>query len=262
MCRLLGYLGKPLSLDRLLFKPEHSLIVQSYEPREMTSGVVNADGYGIGWYHSTRETDPFVYKNLLPIWGDVNLPALSRYIESGCITANIRSATTGQSVDLSNCQPFSRKSLLFTHNGAIKNFRQSLYRPIRNLLSDEAYQAIDGSTDSEHLFAMMINELVANPNISLEKALYTTLTTLAELAKTHQVEVSANIIVSDGDRMVASRFAQGVATPSLYWLRDDPLFPEAVVIASEPLFTSNWNKLPERSIISVGEDLDVQIAQF
>ncbi|MEP0772297.1 class II glutamine amidotransferase, partial [Trichocoleus sp. ST-U1] len=49
MCRILGYLGSPILLDCLLSKPEHSLIVQSYEPREMTSGVVSADGFGIGW---------------------------------------------------------------------------------------------------------------------------------------------------------------------------------------------------------------------
>ena len=48
MCRLLGYLGEPILLDAILYKPEHSLIVQSYDPREMTSGLLNADGFGIG----------------------------------------------------------------------------------------------------------------------------------------------------------------------------------------------------------------------
>src|SRR4028118_154519 len=115
MCRLLGYLGSPILLDYLLDKPEHSLIVQSYQPREMTSGVVNADGFGIGWYHSQRDTDPFTYKSLLPIWNDVNLPNLSRYIESGCVIANIRSATSGQGVDLNNSHPFRNGRILFTH---------------------------------------------------------------------------------------------------------------------------------------------------
>jgi glutamine amidotransferase len=58
MCRLLGYLGPAIQLDHLLYKPEQSLIVQSYQPREMTSGVVNADGLGIGWYHPQRNVDP------------------------------------------------------------------------------------------------------------------------------------------------------------------------------------------------------------
>ncbi|YAG08667.1 hypothetical protein NSTC731_05017 [Nostoc sp. DSM 114167] len=30
MCRLLAYLGSPISLKDILYKPEHSLIVQSF----------------------------------------------------------------------------------------------------------------------------------------------------------------------------------------------------------------------------------------
>jgi glutamine amidotransferase len=262
MCRLLGYLGPPILLDYLLDKPEHSLIVQSYQPREMTSGVVNADGFGIGWYHAQRDTDPFIYKNILPIWSDSNLTNLSRYIESGCVLANVRSATTGQTLDLSNSQPFRHGRLLFTHNGAVQNFRQTLYRPIRDRLNDNIYQSIDGSTDSEHIFALLLNQLETDPDITLEKALYTTLMTLTELAKFYQASVSANIIVSDGHRLVACRFAHGVQEPSLYWLRDDPAFPDAAIVASEPLFTGNWLACPEHSIMTVGEDLDIKIHQI
>lgn len=260
MCRLLGYLGPPILLDLILSKPEHSLIEQSYQPKEMTSGLVNADGFGIGWYHSQRDTNPFTYKNTLPIWSDINLTNLSRYIESGCIIANVRSATAGQAVDLSNCHPFSNGNLLFTHNGFIQNFRQSLYRPICNLLRDEVYQGINGSTDSEHIFALIINELVRQPEISLDKALQNSLFTLAELAQLHQTNASANIILTDGRRLVASRFSTRSPAPSLYWLRDDPTFPNAVIIASEPLFAGNWHPVSENSIISVGEDLDIQIS--
>lgn len=261
MCRLLGYLGPPIPLEKLLYKPEHSLIVQSYQPHEMTSGVVNADGFGVGWYHSQKDTNPFSYKNILPIWNDVNLPSLSRYIESGCVLAYVRSATSGQAVDLSNCQPFESQGLLCIHNGRIVNFRQALYRPLRDRLSDLAYDAIKGSTDSEHLFALMLNELQANPSASLEQALQAALLDLDELVKSHQVAASANILVSDGHHLVASRFASDKQSPSLYWLRDDPAFPEAVIIASEPLFAGNWNSFPEQSIISVGEDLEIQIYQ-
>jgi predicted glutamine amidotransferase len=104
MCRLLAYLGQPIQLEKILLEPEHSLVVQSYQPQEMTAGLLNADGFGIGWYHPTQETKPFTYRNILPMWNDVNLPNLSRYIESGCVLSNVRSATPGLAVDLSNCQ--------------------------------------------------------------------------------------------------------------------------------------------------------------
>ncbi|NER34910.1 MAG: ergothioneine biosynthesis protein EgtC [Oscillatoria sp. SIO1A7] len=259
MCRILGYLGSPIQLDRLLYQPEHSLIVQSYQPREMTAGTINADGYGIGWYHQKQETQPFTYKNILPIWSDINLPELTRYIESGCILANIRSATPGQAIDLSNCQPFNYDRLLFVHNGFIQNFRTSLYRPIRDRLSDTAYQLIKGSTDSEHIFALFVNTWQASPNISLEKALQQTLITLHELATQHQVKASATIIISDGHQAISSRFSTHLPSPTLYWLRDDPQFPTSVVLASEPLFAGNWISCPENSIFSIGEDFEERI---
>jgi len=262
MCRLLGYLGPSIPLDYLLYKPEHSLIVQSYQPREMNSGVVNADGFGVGWYHLQRDTNPFTYKNTIPIWNDINLPSLGRYVESGCVLGSIRSATAGQGLDITNCQPFDYQRLLCVHNGRIEKFGQTLCRPLRDRLGDVAYQAIKGSTDSEHFFALLINELQANPSNTLEQALQTTLLTLDELAQAYQVEASANMIVSDGHRLVASRFATDTPAPSLYWLRDDPAFPEAVIIASEPLFEGNWNRFPEQSILSVGKDLDIQINQI
>ena len=145
MCRLLGYIGPSIPLDYILSKPEHSLIVQSYQPREMKSGVVNADGFGIGWYHPEKDTSPFIYKNVMPIWNDVNLSSLGRYVESNCILGYVRSATVGQAVDMSNCQPFKSQNLLFIHNGRIDNFRQTLMRPISENLSDTAYKSIQNT---------------------------------------------------------------------------------------------------------------------
>jgi ergothioneine biosynthesis protein EgtC len=258
MCRLLGYLGPPILLDSILCQPKHSLIVQSYQPREMTSGLLNADGFGIGWYHPQRETDPFTYKSTVPIWNDINLSSMSRYVESDCILGYVRSATLGQGLDLSNCQPFVRDRLLFIHNGAIKNFRQTLYKPIRNQLSDDIYQSINGTTDSEHIFALF-NEVKNQGDLSLENALDQTLNILGDLANQYQVEIGANIIISNGCQLIASRFACGNIPPSLYWLQNDPTFPQSIIIASEPLFVGNWQPCPAQSIISIGEDFDLNI---
>lgn len=268
MCRLLGYIGRPIQLDRLLLKPEHSLVVQSYQPREMTSGVVNADGFGIGWYHPKQQIDPFTYKNLLPIWNDSNLPHLSRYIESGCILGCVRSATPGQPVDLSNCPPFGDRRIMGVHNGFIENFRETLYRPIRNQLGDDIYQQIGGTTDSEHIFALYLASLDITADYHkqehppLASALHSTLTTLTEMAKSENVRFSANLILTNGHQLVASRFANRSVAPSLYWLRDDPNFPESVTIASEPLFDGDWKQFPEQSIITVGENGDLNIHQI
>lgn len=259
MCRLLAYLGSPVTLEDILYKPEHSLIVQSYQPLEMTSGVVNADGFGVGWYHSQKKTDPFTYRNTLPIWNDLNLADLSRYVESKCVLAYVRSATPGQALDFANCQPFNYQQQLFIHNGYIENFRKTLHREIRSKLTDDFYEQINGITDSEHIFSLLLSQSQINQDQSPEDALSNTLLTLLEMAKRHQVKVSANIVFSDGNRLIASRFSSNAPAPSLYWLKDHLNFPKSIIIASEPLFTGNWTACPENSIISVGEDCDIQI---
>jgi ergothioneine biosynthesis protein EgtC len=275
MCRLLGYLGQPIALDPLLNQPEHSLIVQSYQPREMTSGVVNADGFGIGWYRPIANTPPFTYKNILPIWSDINLPELSRYIQSNCILANIRSATAGQPTDLSNCQPFKYGQILFTHNGYIENFRHSLYRPIRNQLNDTAYQLIGGSTDSEHIFALFIHHLLdrapdhqldspqlpgRQPSLELIAiALKDALTNLKNLATAHPVKISGNLIISNGSEIVATRYALNTEPPTLYRIANHPRFPQSIIIASEPLFAGDWHLCQPQSLLTITKNLETHV---
>jgi ergothioneine biosynthesis protein EgtC len=255
MCRLLGYLGEPIALEKLLYHGENSLVVQSYQPREMTAGLLNADGFGIGWYDAQTEQAPFTYKNTLPIWNDINLPGLSRYIQSGCVLANVRSATPGLAVDLSNCQPFQIGSMQAIHNGFIANFRQTLYRPMRDRLSNLAYQAIQGNTDSEHIIALLLDEQLSDPALCLTDALHRTLETLTILAEKYNTDFSANLILSDGQHLVASRFANRSPMPTLYWLPHHPPFPNAIVIASEPLFPGPWQPLLDRTILTVHHDL-------
>jgi ergothioneine biosynthesis protein EgtC len=250
MCRLLAYLGQPIQLEKILMEPEHSLVVQSYQPQEMTAGLLNADGFGMGWYHSTRETAPFTYRNTLPIWNDVNLPNLSRYVESGCVLANVRSATPGLAVDLSNCQPFQQNLILFVHNGYINQFRETLYRPLRDRLSDSAYQTIQGLTDSEHIFALFTD--ILQMGATLTEALTETLKITTELAEKHHTFFSANIVVSDGKQLVASRYAYLSSIPTLYSLRKD----DSVLIASEPLFNDAWTPIPDCCIVTVDHDLN------
>ena len=259
MCRLLGYLGSSIQLDRILIKPEHSLIIQSYKPQEMTSGLLNADGFGIGWYGMDNDALPYIYRNILPIWNDVNLPPLARYIKSRCFLGYVRSATSSLSVDTINCQPFAHQNLVFVHNGFIDNFRSTLYRPIRNELSDFAYQRIEGTTDSEHIFALIVNELEINSDLTLHQALNNTVVKLAELAQADDIKFSANIVLSNGKELAACRYANRKPSPSLYYIKDNLHYSGAVIIASEPLFEGDWISCRDESIIGVGENLEVSV---
>ena len=248
MCRLLAYLGPEISLGRLISEGEQSLVVQSYQPREMTSGVVNADGFGFAWYDASVQAAPLVYRNILPIWSDANLPSLERYIRSGCVLANVRSATPGQGLDYSNTQPFVAGAISVIHNGFIENFANGARRALRDQLPDQAVDLIRGNTDSEYLFAHVAHgiarttdlaEGVAGALISIAKALPDRALTL-------------NFIVTDGQRIVAIRHAAGADCPSLYTLANHPRYPDAVLVASEPLFEDKaWVACPEGSILTI-----------
>jgi ergothioneine biosynthesis protein EgtC len=252
MCRFIAYLGPPVTLARVVSEPEHSLIVQSYQPAEMTSGTVNVDGFGVGWYNRAVDPTPCVYTNICPIWSDRNLPGLSKHVASDCIFANVRSATPGQAVDQSNCQPFAYRQLLFMHNGFIENFRATLMRPIRDALHDEYYTAIGGSTDSEHIFALFLHNLhgQAASVDTMATALADTIRQLSAWAEDRAVRVAVNVALTDGDCVVASRFANTGPAPSLYYARTPSFFPHATVVASErPFADPRWQTVEEDTII-------------
>ncbi len=238
MCRLVGYLGSSIGLDELLYKPEHSLHHQSYNPQELKSGVVCADGVGVGWYDALGQ--PFIYRNTIPIWNDPNLEDLSHYVKSDCALGYVRLAEAGSTLDMSNCQPFRSNKLLFVHNGVIANFQETLYRPIRSSLSDSTYRLIKGITDSEHIFALLCEQLQSSPESTLLEALRTTLNTLSDMAKEYDTSFSANLIVSDGRSLCASRYAYGTEAPTLYWSTNDVNHPTDITVASEPLSDQKW----------------------
>ncbi|MEM9152846.1 MAG: ergothioneine biosynthesis protein EgtC [Cyanobacteria bacterium P01_F01_bin.3] len=273
MCRILGYLGPSISLDKLVLAPEHSMLVQSYKPKELDSAILNADGFGLGWHGQPKETDAFVYRNVLPMWNDRSLDDLCRYIHTDNFVVNLRSATYKMPVDLSNCQPFkwryAGKQLLFVHNGFIENFFDSLQRPIREQLCDRVYRSIQGLTDSEHMFALLVHYLESQPGIDIAEALKQTIDTIAALANQAGVHVAANIILSlrepnldnpsqPRQRLIALRYDNQQTAPSLYLLKNAVSFPNSVILSSEPLFADSWQKYAQSELISIDNDQSVK----
>lgn len=258
MCRILGYLGLQIPLNRLVLEPEHSLLVQSYKPKELDNAVLNGDGFGLGWHGSTAGDDPFVYQNILPMWNDRNLDDLCRHIQSKNFAVNLRSATAKMPIDLSNCQPFRHKDILFVHNGLIENFFESMQRPMREKLCNAAYQKIQGLTDSEHIFALLVHHLETEPGLDLAEALKRTMLEIIELAEQKDGRVAANIILTTGERMVALRYDNRQKSPSFYLLKNAPSFPDSVILTSEPPFEGDWQTYNPGEIVSIERDLHVK----
>ncbi|HEX6709174.1 MAG TPA: ergothioneine biosynthesis protein EgtC [Rubrobacter sp.] len=262
MCRMVGYLGGPeASLSSVVLEHEHSLLVQSYAPREMLSGVVNADGFGVGWY-TPNDNEPAVYRSNGSLWSDRSFAGIASKIMARTIFAAVRSATQGLPVEESGVPPFSSGPFMFMHNGAIENFRQKAMRPLRDSLSDEAYSGLLGVTDSETIFAGLLDVLRKDP-ADLESAARETIHHVTEVCGRLGVRATLNLAVTDGTAMVFTRYSTEGPGNSLYFLEDAAAFPGAVVVASERLDGgSGWREVPDRHLLSVRRQSGTALSQL
>ncbi len=256
MCRIVAYLGEEqVSLSSLVLEPDHSLLVQSYAPKEMMSGVVNADGFGTGWYAPEIDGEPAVYRSNAPIWADRSFASIAPKVRSATILAAVRSATPGLPAEESGVPPFASGPYLFTHNGAIKDFRATAMRPLRDSLSDTSYSGLLGVTDSETIFALLLDQLreaEAEPGDadSLAEATAGTVQLVSNVCARLGVYASLNIGVTDGEAMVFVRYSTEGPGNSLYFAESGETFPNAVVVASERLDSDeSWRQLPDRHLL-------------
>ena len=251
MCRMVGYLGaSEATLSSVVLGPEHSLLVQSYAPEEMMSGVVNADGFGVGWY-VPEDDEPAVYRSNAPLWSDRSFAGIAPKIRSRTIFAAVRSATPGLPVEESGVPPFSSGPYLFMHNGAIRDFRKTAMRPLRERLSDEAYSGLLGVTDSETIFAGLLDLLKGDPT-DLAGAAKETIRLVTEVCDGLSVRAALNLAVTDGTAMAFTRYSTQGPGNSLYMLENAETFPGAFVVASEWLDRDpGWREVPDRRLMSV-----------
>jgi glutamine amidotransferase len=246
MCRLAAYIGPNITLQQFLLDPVHSLYRQSWEPRELKYAKFNADGYGFGWYSPQGAAS--TYTSILPIWSDANLPALARTLSTSLWLAEVRSATTGYPVHQFNTAPFCDEKLIFIHNGFIRDFQLQLLPEIRAMLAAEIAADIRGNTDSEYLFACLRHIMLDNAGLDLTAALLRLIKWLADRLTDHQALI--NIVITDGERLCASRHAVNHECASLYYTTDDEQFPGGQLVASEPFSADGaWRTVPEQHLL-------------
>ncbi|MEO6795331.1 MAG: ergothioneine biosynthesis protein EgtC [Mycobacterium sp.] len=119
MCRHLGWLGKPRSLAELILEPPHGLLVQSYAPRRQQHGLVNADGWGVGFFDASGADGPRRWRSAAPLWGDASFASVAPVLASHCVVAAVRSATVGMPIEATATAPFTDGDWLLSHNGVV-----------------------------------------------------------------------------------------------------------------------------------------------
>lgn len=228
MCRLVAYVGPAVSPAPLVFGGEHSLYRQSWAPRELLSGSVNADGYGVVWYHDGR---PRRIAEARPIWHDPDLETTLGAVSSTCVLAALRNATPGQAVDRAALLPLVHERFTYILNGFVPDFHAGHMRALRTELPDDLYAALRGASDAETLFLLAVARV--REGRALDEALEDVARRVHE--RVAPAEAQLNMVLADGLAVGILRSATILETNSLYVSRSVSFAEDGTVLSSEPL---------------------------
>ena len=219
MCRHLGWLGRETSVSSLVLEPPCGLRVQSYAPRRQKHGLLNADGWGVGFFDGST---PRRWRSSAPLWGDVSFDSVAPALRSQCVVAAVRSATVGMPIEASATAPFSDGNWLLSHNGVVN----------RDVLP--ASGAAESTCDSAVLAALIF-----------ARGLGALGQTIAEVGAADP-NARLNILAANGLRLLATTWGD-----TLSILRRD----DGVVLASEPYDDQpGWEDVPDRHLVEVTAD--------
>lgn len=219
MCRHLGWLGAPVSIASLVCDPPSGLLVQSYAPRRQRHGLLNADGWGVGFFD---DGVPRRWRSPAPLWGDASFASVAPALSSRCVVAAVRSATVGMPIEASATAPFSDGRWLLSHNGVVD----------RNALpsSSSAESSCDSAVLAATIFARGVGRLAD---------------TIVDIG-TADPDARLNILAANGSRILATTWGD---TLSLLQR------PDGVVVASEPYDDDPcWRDVPDRHLVEVTLD--------
>ena len=266
MCRHLAYVGAPIRMGEVLTDPPFSLVRQSWAPRRQQHGVVNADGFGVGWYPEpaprgaggspgnpapgpalgpalgpapgpalSPAPGPARHRGAGPVWADETFTELARVITTTALLAAVRSATPGMvgGPAAGAAAPVRRDRWLFSHNGALPGWPGSASRLGRGL-DPGVLATLDAPTDSALLWALTTDLLARGASGA---------GALAEVIA--RVEDAgggrATMLLTDGHTIVATAWGA-----SLCWRR----LTGGVAVASEPYDDEpGWIDVPDGSLL-------------
>jgi gamma-glutamyl hercynylcysteine S-oxide hydrolase len=216
MCRHLGWLGREVTLSALVLDPPHSLRVQSYAPRRQKHGLMNADGWGVGFFDAGV---PRRWRSPAPLWGDVSFDSVAPALRSHSVVAAVRSATVGMPIEASATAPFTDGQWLLSHNGIV----------------DRAVLPASASAESVCDSAILAATIFA-------RGLDVLGDTIAEIGAADP-DARLNVLAANGSRLLATVWGD-----TLSILRR----ADGVVLASEPYDDDyDWEDVPDRHLVEV-----------
>jgi glutamine amidotransferase len=233
MCRHIAYLGDRVPIAAVLTEPPHSLYRQAWAPRRQCYGTVNADGFGVGWY-ADDDPVPARYRRAAPIWADPSFADLARVVRTGALLAAVRDTTDGSSLDESAVAPYGAGPWLFSHNGALPGWPDSV-APLAADLSPQELLRIEARCDAALVWALVLHRLRGGQPPG--EALAGTVSVIASL-----VPARLNLLLTDGCTIAATAWGDTL------WHQVEA--GRSVAVASEPYDDgSGWTEIPDRAVL-------------
>ena len=202
----------------MVLEPPFGLEHQSYAPRRQNRGLMNADGWGVGFYAAGQEA-PVRWRSAKPLWGETSFASVAPVLSSGAVLAAVRSATVGMPMDESAAAPFTDGRWLFSHNGRVD----------RSVLpaTNDSESACDSAVLAAHVFAQGPERVVE------------TIRSVAAADPT----AFLSVLLTDGESITAISWGDQMSYLEL---------ADGVVVASEPYDDDErWIDVPDRHLLEV-----------
>lgn len=227
MCRHLAWLGEPCSVASLVLEPTYGILVQSYSPRRQKHGLMNADGWGVGFFDGAGSAGVVRrWRSAAPLWGDASFASVAPALRSGCVVAAVRSASVGMPIEPSASAPFTDGQWLLSHNGLVERAVLPLSGKAESTVDSALLAALIFERGLDALGDTIVEVAAADPNARL------------------------NILAANGTQLRATTWGDTLSV-----LRR----ADGVVLASEPYDDNpEWQEIPDRHLVEV-EDSHVEL---
>jgi glutamine amidotransferase len=237
MCRHLAYVGPAVRAGELLTEPPYALVRQAWAPRRQVNGIMNVDGFGLGWYVD-GDPVPARHRGVGPVWADETFADLARTVRTTALLAAVRSATEGMAHGQAASAPFRSGRWLFSHNGALAGWPATGAELVKELDAERLLR-LEAPTDAAVLWALTLDRL--ERGVPLGEA-------LADVARRAAGTCGGrvNLLATDGSTIAATAWGA-----SLCWRSSG----DGVLVASEPHDDQpDWHDVPDGQLLTATTD--------
>lgn len=295
MCRLYGFRAThPTRVECELVASQNSLMQQS---RRDERGLHNPDGWGLG---TVRDGELNCEREVGPAYGSEEYRRDAARVDATTVLAHVRRATVGEPRE-ENTHPFRREGSMLAHNGHVPSFEELRPRILEEM-SPGLERGIRGTTDSEHVFHLLLSRLRDRLDVPADREVREAepdgavmrdvlRETVADLRGWCEATVSGgddvprgpdghrldrvalNLLWTVGERMAGSRVGR-----SLWYLERDgahrcevcgemhpdpePESYRSVVVASERITGEDWKEVPASSAFYVDEEMRLRVERL